>query len=450
MANHGTPAQQLAAYACSLTFEDLPPAVITRLKAALVDAVACAAHGMSKPWTQHVLAVSRASGSGGPCRLPGVPDVRLHPRAAALVLGVAAHAFELDSLRGGGSGVHPGGTAALPALTAAEAAGASGKATIVALAAAMEVMVRIGKATLHTPEKRGFHAPGLTGPFGAAIAAMHLAGADAVKTTNAIAISGSLASGLLAFAKAPDGGMVKRLRLGRAAEGGLLAAELALQGFEAPSTVLEGPYGLLEAFCLDTRPDYLTDGLGAVWESESVTMKKFPCHIMTHAPLEALAALRAERSFTASEVESIEIRGMERIATHHDIKAPGDIMQAQYSIPFIVALSLFRDVADPANISEDVLADAAVAAMAGRIRLIGDPGAKGWGTEVTVTLADGTRLGRRIDVFPGMAERPFTESELAAKFMRLTTHMPLARRETLLAQLMALETIDDVRSLDLA
>ena len=44
--------------------------------------------------------------------------------------------------------------------------------------------------------------------------------------TNAIGIAGSLAGGLLEFARG-DGGTVKRLHLGRASEAGVLAASLA-------------------------------------------------------------------------------------------------------------------------------------------------------------------------------------------------------------------------------
>ena len=49
---------------------------------------------------------------------------------------------------------------------------------------------------------------------------------------NAIGIAGSLAGGLLEFAKG-DGGMVKRLHLGRASEAGVMAASLAAGGFVA-------------------------------------------------------------------------------------------------------------------------------------------------------------------------------------------------------------------------
>ena len=53
---------------------------------------------------------------------------------------------------------------------------------------------------------------------------------------------------LLEFARG-DGGMVKRLHLGRASEAGVFAASLAADGFEGPRTVLEGEFGFLKVFC---------------------------------------------------------------------------------------------------------------------------------------------------------------------------------------------------------
>ena len=52
--------------------------------------------------------------------------------------------------------------------------------------------------------------------------------------TNALGIAGSLCGGLLEFSRG-DGGMVKRLHLGRASEAGVLAASLAAGGFTGPS-----------------------------------------------------------------------------------------------------------------------------------------------------------------------------------------------------------------------
>src|SRR5207245_6391518 len=140
------------------------------------------------------------------------------------------HGFEFDTLRKPGTGVHPGATVALPALAMAQAVEGSGADLIAAIVAGIEVMFRVGAATLHSPEKVGFHAPGLTGPFGSAAACASLMRLSPQQTANAFGIAGSLAGGLLAFAKAGSGGMVKRLHLGRAAEGGVTAARLAQRG----------------------------------------------------------------------------------------------------------------------------------------------------------------------------------------------------------------------------
>jgi len=49
--------------------------------------------------------------------------------------------------------------------------------------------------------------------------------------TQALGIAGSLGGGLLQFAAQGEGGMVKRLHLGRAAAAGITAAKLAGDGF---------------------------------------------------------------------------------------------------------------------------------------------------------------------------------------------------------------------------
>ena len=187
--------------------------------------------------------------------MPGL-ERRLDPRQAALGFGTFAHAFELDSLRKPGVGAHPGATVALPAFAVAQAAGRGGREVIAAIVAGCEASFRIGAATLHTPELAGFHAPGIVGPFGSAVASGRLLGLSADRLAAALGIAGSCTGGLLAFAASHtggSGGMVKRLHLGRAAESGVLAAMLAARGYEGPHSILDGKFGILEAFCSRIR-----------------------------------------------------------------------------------------------------------------------------------------------------------------------------------------------------
>ena len=297
--------ERLAAYAAAAKFAHFPQAAAERAKRCLVDAVACAIFGAQFPWSAMVLDEALATGAGGPCRVPGVPGKTLHVPQAALFAGAFAHAFEYDNLRKPGAGVHAGATVALPALAMAQAVNASGKELIAAIIAGVEVMFRIGAATLHSPEHIGFHAPGMTGPFGSAAACASLMGLSARQTAHAFGIAGSLAGGLLAFAKAGSGGMVKRLHLGRAAESGVLAVRLANRGYEGPRNVIEGRYGVLEAFCEANDATLLTQGLGQMFEIERVCFKRYPCHVTAHVPVQLLRNLMTTGRFGAGDIHAI-------------------------------------------------------------------------------------------------------------------------------------------------
>jgi 2-methylcitrate dehydratase PrpD len=137
-----------------------------------------------------------------------------------------------------------------------------------------------------------------------------------------------------------DGGMVKRLHLGRASEAGVLAASLAADGFEGPRTVLEGEFGFLKVFCTKWDEAKLTRGLSEEFVVSSTVLKRYPCHATAHAAVRAVRELQAAHGFKGAEVETITVTGTERMIERHNILEPADLMLAQYSIPFCVALAL--------------------------------------------------------------------------------------------------------------
>ena len=246
MANETT---RLAEYAAALRYDDIPADVVERAKHCITDTVAAIVFGHHLPWSRMIVAFAEKNGAGGKSRILGPGGARVQAGAAALANGALAHAFEMDNLTWPNTGVHPGATLLSSALAVAQERGIGGRELIAAVVAGSEVMIRIGRATKHNNETRGFHAPGTTGPFGAAVACGRLMGFDAERMRNALGIAGSLACGLLEFARSGTGAMVKRLHLGRAAESGVLAASLAADGFTGPASVLEGEFGYLQVFC---------------------------------------------------------------------------------------------------------------------------------------------------------------------------------------------------------
>jgi len=422
---------RLARYAAALRYEDLPAEIVATAKACITDTVGAIVCGAALPWSRIVIRYARRTGPGGKSHILGSPGPALQAPAAALANGALAHAFELDSLTRPGAGVHPGATLLPAALAIAQQRGQGGRDLITAFVAGCEVMVRIGRATGHTNEERGFHAPGTTGPFGGAVAAGHLFGLDAAAMTQAIGIAGSLASGLLEFARAGNGGMVKRLHLGRASEGGVLAASLAEDGFAAPDTVLEGGFGFLAVFCREWDLAQLTAGLGEDWATAGIALKRYPCHINAHAVVKALSQLQAEHGFAGGEVGAIAIAGSERMATLHNIPEPADLMMAQYSLPFCAALALYRDPRNPQSFAEGALDDPQIRALARRVMVTAAP--RGAAHRVTLDLADGRELTATA------ADGTLPIIDLGDKFHRLTAATLGDRATALFERLQRLE-----------
>jgi 2-methylcitrate dehydratase PrpD len=406
---------RLAEYAAALRYQDLPAEVVRRAKECIADTVAAIICGSALPWSRIVIRYADRTGPGGKCHILGSEGGAVQANAAALANGALAHAFELDSLTRPGAGAHPGATVLPPALAIAQQQGSSGRDLIAAFVTGNEVMIRIGRATGHTKEARGFHAPGTTGPFGAAVAAGHLLRLGPAAMTNALGIAGSLCGGLLEFARG-NGGMVKRLHLGRASEAGVLAASLAADGFEGPRTVLEGEFGFLKVFCTKWDEAELTRGLGEEFLVSTTVLKRYPCHATAHAAVKAVRDLQAEHVFRGPEVEAITVTGTARMVERHNIQEPADLMLAQYSIPFCVALALHREARDPESLDETALRDPEIRALCRRVRLVpaSDAEHAGIASTVTIALADGRR-------FEGRAENGMLEpGELDDKFLRLT------------------------------
>lgn len=442
-----TAARTLAAWAAGLRYEDIPDAARERARQCIIDTAGAALFGARLPWSRIVAGHAQACGGNGTCRVIGTP-FKVSAPAAALANGVASHAFELDGLRKPSAGVHPGAILLPAALAVAEQQGAGGKALLTAFVAGAEVMFRIGLAAKQTTESLGFHAPGTNGPFGSAIVAGRLLGLNAEQLTQALGIAGSMGGGLLAFAKAGNGAMVKRLHMGRAAEAGVVAALLARDGYEGPDSVLEGKYGYLEAYARDGDATQFTKDLGSHYDIVHACLKRYACHITAHTPVQSLQELRAEHGFSGDDVAQLTVHARHKILSHHDIREPQDVAGAQYSVPFCAAIALHYDVNDPLAFSETALNDARVRSLAKQLKVVemGEEEKGGaWATRVEVVLKDGRRFERFAEEFRGTPATPLSAVELQTKFMRMAGPHPEAA--ALHAQLAALETVTDCRTL---
>jgi 2-methylcitrate dehydratase PrpD len=431
---------QLAAYAAGLQLDDVPQHVVDRARECIIDTIAIGRRGRTTQWGQ--IAVAHASEAGiGLSRMIGTGDVLLAPEQAAFANGLLAHALELDSLRKPGAGVHPGAIVVAAALAAAQDRQASGREFITGVIAGFEVLMRIGAATQHSAEPRGFHAPGLTGPFGAAAAVGRIFGFNAKTMNSAFGIAGSMSAGLMQFAVEGQGAMVKRLHIGRAAQNGLFAARLAERGFSGPHQILEGPKGFLATYCEKYRLETLIEGLGETYETLLLCLKRYPCHITAHTPIYAIECWQAEEGLKPQDIERITIHGTSRMAEMNANKAPADPAMANYSIPFSVACALTGKAADPASFDPAKLSSRAVRELCQKIDVVSDgrESHSDWMTRLVVTCKDGRVLQREVSDFPGTPSFPLSMDALRARFTIMTGQDPDADPERLFERLCSLE-----------
>ena len=126
------------------------------------------------------------------------------------------------------------------------------------------------------------------------------------QTLHAMGIAGSLGAGLMA---AQEGAMVKRLHSGRAAEAGVLAAELAAKKFTGISNIIEADYGgFLSSFSGKNNFVRSTDQLGEVWECANTGIKPYSSVTSIHAALDCLKTIMRNNKIISSDIKQIKAK----------------------------------------------------------------------------------------------------------------------------------------------
>ncbi len=434
---------RIAQFVAETRFQDLPFDLIDKAKVFVLDNLASGFVGAEQPWSNKVASLASELGGNSEASVFS-QKTKFDVSRASLVNGAMIGAFEVEHV---GHSAHPGGTAFPAALAFAEREHLDGRSFILAMMLGYEVTCRVGAAqTRATEDERGFHNPGVNGPFGAAAAVAKLMNLDQETTAWALGIAGSHSAGLTEFAF--EGAMTKRLHLGRAAQMGLESALLAGKDFTGPTTVFEGRHGYLNAVSPNPQPAKLTCGLGQEWISRELAIKAYPCHVTGQAIVHAIQGLKKRIAFSPSDIGKVSIAGGSRIvSSRHAEREPTNMLGGQYSLPFTVAVALARDISNPVAFNEEVLVDPEIRALARRIEVSEDPALSGLESEITVVIrGEGhTSYGKG---FPGSLGYPLDYEGVAEKFRRYTEPLIDEPRVGLIIELVKrLDGIEDMSEL---
>ena len=368
----GAPTRDLAAWVSALKYDDLPQRTREVARIALLDTLGAGLYGFNTPWTQKLLSWVQRGGQGNEARTWNAGTVTLRSADAALVNGVAVHAFELDDYHN--AKLHCGAAVIPAALAVAERLDSNGRDLLTAIVAGYEVMIRSSLALNPSAARlRGWHLTGVVGPFGAAAACAVLLKLNAEETAWALGLAGTQGAGLWAFNA--DGSMSKRLHPGKAAHSGVLAAELAQLGFSGPTSIYEfEDGGVLKAFSDHADKALLTRDLGCVYHIDNNSIKPYCCCGSTHAYIDAALALRKKLGAPWDTSRKVRVGTCKVVDVQCGFDyVPGSVLNAQMSLRYAVAVALLEGAALPAQFTDDKLCDPLIIAVAAAIELVADP-----------------------------------------------------------------------------
>ena len=380
---------------------------------------------------------------------------RYNVLTAAFLAGTAGHGLELDDgYRPAGS--HPG-VAIVPAILAAGYRyNISGRSFLSAMIVGYEVMGRVAAAMHPRQRQRGFHGTPIAGVIGAAAAVSAIKGHSAAIIRNAFGLAASMASGINTHR---SGGDAKRMHPGLAAQNGIMASNLAENGFSGLETALEDKYGFFATFAG-------TDGDAPDWDKIDIMcqggrinsdyvigdcyIKPHACCRHLHPMLDALIDILVKEELNPKDIESIDVGIYEVGLVHGDI-GWDTFTTAQMSIPFTAATALHHRSVQLGHFTPEARKNVSVIGDCAKVNTYLDkeldavyPQKRP--TRVEVRTADGRKFSKQVDEPLGSARNPVSDTAMIEKYQGLTVPvLGETRAKEVLANLQQIDTVDDLR-----
>lgn len=330
----------------------------------------------------------------------------------AFVMGGLTHILETDDLHRS-SVTHPG-CVVIPAVFATAAArGTSGPAILQAVLHGYEAMCRVGNA-VGPAHYQTWHNTATCGPYGSAMAVATVEGLDDEQTMHALGNAGTQSSGFWEFLE--TGAMSKHLHAGRAAESGIVAAQLAALGFTGPPAVLEGDRGFFAATCPDADHDAVLAKPDGTWGLNRTSIKPWPCCRHTHPAIDA--ALELHQQIAGSEVDSVQVDTYQAALDVCDRPHPENEYEAKFSLYQTVAAAIENGYVDFRSFDAEMRSD--LANLRDRISLAAkEPWHSAypatWGACVSVTTVSGSSLTAERTCTRGDPEFALDDQEMLDK-----------------------------------
>ena len=435
----------LADFAAGLTLDAIPADVRKSCKILILDALACALAGHQGEETGQLTAMAAALGQSTESAVFGGTPMTL--AGATMLNGYLITAVTMcDVHRATLTHITP--EVIPPAFAIAERDAVSGAALLVAIAAGLEITTRVGIG-LDYPvfRKKGWHGPGVIGPFGSAAAVGRLRGFDTDTMARAFGLAGSQSAGTFAAWGTPT---VKWHQC-RGALSGLMAALLAEQDFVATKEFLTTPDGgLYNTYADGGLPELAIGDLGARWELQQIALRLWPSATALQEVLTALFNIVETNPVPFDAIETVRL-GLSQ--TPFDMHGGFSTYKAKFeallSAHYVSAVFLRDKTLTLAQFEPACYDDAGLRAFAAnRVEITADPSLKGGQCVAEILTKSGETVSARCDFPLGAPENPVTSQQIEDKFRTYAgSRLPAANADQIVDMVNDLENLGAARDL---
>lgn len=436
--------QTLAEFVKSVTLDSVPKRDIDVAKLAILDQIGVALAGVGEdPGLKVQAMVDRCKADEA--------TVLGNPRKtttwlAALVNGTLGHTLDFDDCSSYG---HPSVVLVPAMLATGETQDRSGRELLEAYIAGFEIGEALSRIVPRRADQfHGLHSTALFGPLTSATVSGRLLGLNAMQQRHAWGIASSQAGGITGN----FGTHTKPLHGGIASQAGVMAAELAANGFEANPDALDSPLGYINSVVAAGRMegvdvDRATSGLGKWHIADTWRVKKYPCGYIAQGAIDAALRFRQDSGLRLADLTSVEIR-VPHLQPYFRVRPAGEF-SGKFGYEYPVACAILDGEVVKATFSDKAFKRPELTAHLGKFKTLEDPeSAKQGPLGALIVEAKGKTIVQPIELPTGHAKRPIPPAQVVEKYHRNAAEVVgMEEAKETARMLLEIETLASIRPL---
>ncbi len=436
--------QTLAEYVAGVSLDKVPKRDVDVAKLAILDQIGVALAGVGEdPGVKVQNMVDRCTSNEA--TVLGNPR-KTSTWLAALVNGTLGHTLDFDDCSSFG---HPSVVLVPAMLATGETRDCSGREVLEAYIAGFEIGEALSRIVPRRADQfHGLHSTALFGPLTSATVSGKLLGLNASQQRHAWGIAASQAGGITGN----FGTHTKPLHGGIASQAGVMAAELASNGFEANPDALDSPLGYVNSVVAAGRMEGVdigkaTAGLSKWHIADTWRLKKYPCGYIAQGAIDAALAFREQTGLSLKDLTSVDIR-VPHLQPYFRVRPAGEF-SGKFGYEYPVACAILDGYVVKNTFSDALFKRPELQNHLGKFKTIEDPASKEHGPlGVLVIVANGKTIMQPIEIPLGDAKRPAPPAHVVEKYRHNAAEVVGAKVADETAQmLLAIETLPSIRPL---